>query len=55
MNGRVAEDAAWSYEHPSSEYELIRGCLAFYASKADKCFWMRSAYNLSLVRSTEAG
>ena len=37
-NGRVAEDAAWSYEHPSSGYESIRGCLAFYASKADECF-----------------
>lgn len=38
MNGRTAEDAAWSYEHPTPGFESIRGCLAFYASKADECF-----------------
>lgn len=38
VNGRIAEDAAWSYELPSRGYESIRGCLAFYASKADECF-----------------
>ena len=38
VNGRIAEDAAWSYERPSRGYELIQGFLAFYASKADECF-----------------
>jgi uncharacterized protein (DUF427 family) len=36
--GKISEDAAWSYQHPERDYEVIRGCLAFYASKADECF-----------------
>ena len=38
VNGKQAEDAAWSYEHPSRGYESIGGCLAFYVSKDDECF-----------------
>jgi len=36
--GRTAENAAWSYERPTSGYEAIRGHLAFYARKMDACF-----------------
>jgi uncharacterized protein (DUF427 family) len=38
VDGKISEDAAWSYEHPERDYELIRGCFAFYASKVDECF-----------------
>lgn len=38
VNGKTAEDAAWSYEDPSRGYESIGGCLAFYVSKVDECF-----------------
>ncbi|MFJ4692423.1 DUF427 domain-containing protein [Streptomyces sp. NPDC088766] len=33
----VRERAAWSYPHPAPAYSLITGCLAFYASRVDRC------------------
>ena len=38
VNGKIVEDAAWSYERPSRGYEALQGCLAFYVSKVDDCF-----------------
>lgn len=34
---RREEDAAWSYENPSTGFEPIRGYLAFYAGRMDEC------------------
>lgn len=36
--GRLAENAAWSYRHPSSPYQALRDHLVFYAGKVDECF-----------------
>jgi len=30
-------DAAWSYEHPLPGFEQLRGMLAFYPGKVDRC------------------
>jgi uncharacterized protein (DUF427 family) len=38
VDDKVSVDAAWSYEDPSTGYEAIRGCLAFYAGKVEACF-----------------
>ena len=35
--GLVAEDAAWFYPHPSTGFEIIAGCLAFYPGKMERC------------------
>lgn len=34
---RTAENVAWSYPDPSPGFEVIRGCLAFYAGPMDVC------------------
>lgn len=36
LNGRSAENAAWSYEHPFPAMAEIAGYLAFYPSRVDK-------------------
>jgi uncharacterized protein (DUF427 family) len=36
--GRVAADAAWSYETPSPAFEPIAGFVAFYAGRVDACY-----------------
>ena len=36
-DGRVAEQAAWSYEKPFAEFEAIRGYVSFYPAQLD-CF-----------------
>ena len=33
VDGERIEQAAWSYESPTADFEPIRGCLAFYAQK----------------------
>ena len=33
-----AEQAAWSYPHPSCPFEPLKNFLSFYASKVDACF-----------------
>ncbi|MBC7882638.1 MAG: DUF427 domain-containing protein [Anaerolineae bacterium] len=33
-----AQDAAWSYEAPTADFESIRGYLAFYASRMQACY-----------------
>ncbi len=38
VDGKIAEDAAWSYKAPSAGYEVIRDHLAFYASRVEACF-----------------
>ena len=37
-DGRVVEDAAWSYAAPTARFAAIAGHLAFYAQKADECW-----------------
>jgi uncharacterized protein (DUF427 family) len=39
VNDRIAEDAAWSYEHAHSGYQDIQTYLAFYRSKVDEVFY----------------
>lgn len=34
---QVAADAAWCYHEPTKSFAAIRGYLAFYAQKMDKC------------------
>ncbi len=38
LNGRVSENIAWSYLHPTAGYEAIKNYLAFYPSKVDACY-----------------
>jgi uncharacterized protein (DUF427 family) len=38
VGARRVENAAWSYQTPSSGYEAIKGCIAFYPSKMDACY-----------------
>ena len=38
LNGRVAENLAWSYRQPAAGYEAIKNHLAFYPSKVDACY-----------------
>jgi uncharacterized protein (DUF427 family) len=35
---KLSADTAWSYEHPSHGYEVLRGHLAFYVGRVDSCF-----------------
>ena len=35
--GRVAQAAAWSYEHPTPAFAPITGYLALYAGRVDRC------------------
>jgi uncharacterized protein (DUF427 family) len=37
VDGRRAEDAAWHYPDPTSDFEAIRGHVAFYAGRMDVC------------------
>ncbi|WP_432967534.1 DUF427 domain-containing protein [Dactylosporangium sp. CA-233914] len=37
VGGTVVPGAAWSYEEPSSGYELLTGRLAFYPALLDEC------------------
>lgn len=38
VDGKRAENAAWSYPSPSPAFADIAGYLAFYASRADECW-----------------
>ena len=38
VDGRTAENAAWSYPAPSAAFVDIAGYLAFYASRVDQCW-----------------
>ena len=38
INGRIIENAAWSYPRPWAGFEAIRDHLAFYAGKMDACY-----------------
>jgi uncharacterized protein (DUF427 family) len=37
VGDRVAVDAAWLYERPVDRFEPIRGHLAFFAQRVDRC------------------
>lgn len=36
--GHESPNAAWSYESPSPSYAVLRGHLAFYATRVDECW-----------------
>lgn len=38
VDGRPAENAAWSYPKPAPAFAAIAGYLAFYASRVDACW-----------------
>jgi uncharacterized protein (DUF427 family) len=38
VRGREQDAIAWSYAEPDEGYDLLRGCLAFYAGRADACY-----------------
>lgn len=38
VGDKKSHDAAWSYNDPTSSYSSLKGYLAFYAHKTDKCF-----------------
>lgn len=38
VSGRVSENAAWYYLHPSPGYEALRDTVAFYPSRAAACY-----------------
>ena len=38
VNGRRAEQAAWSYDDPTDAFLAIKGHFAFYASRVDACW-----------------
>ena len=38
VNGRRADQVAWSYPRPTPDFAAIADHLAFYASKVDDCF-----------------
>jgi uncharacterized protein (DUF427 family) len=37
VGGRQSLDAGWSYEDPSPGYEQLRGMVAFYPGRVDRC------------------
>jgi uncharacterized protein (DUF427 family) len=37
VDGRIEDDAAWSYEQPAAGFEAIKGYIAFYAGRMDRC------------------
>ena len=51
MDGRLIEDAAWSYESPYPAMEAIRGLLAFYPDKVE--VYAVDASQLDARRRTE--
>jgi uncharacterized protein (DUF427 family) len=38
VDGKISENAAWSYPAPSPAFAAIADFLAFYASRVDDCF-----------------
>lgn len=38
VNGRIAENVAWSYRQPNAGYEAIKNYLSIYPSKVDACY-----------------
>lgn len=37
VNGKTSQDAAWSYEDPSSGFGQLQGMIAFYPGRVDSC------------------
>lgn len=37
VQGKVSQNAAWSYPNPSAGFEALRDYVAFYPSRADTC------------------
>lgn len=38
VNGKVAENAAWYYPHPSRDYERLANAIAFYPGRMEACY-----------------
>lgn len=38
LKGRNVDNVAWSYPDPAPGFEMLKGYLAFYASKVDACY-----------------
>lgn len=38
VNGKVAENAAWTYNNPNPNFSVIKGYLSFYPSPMDACY-----------------
>jgi len=38
VNGRVSNNAAWSYPDPMPEYEPLKDYISFYPSRVDECY-----------------
>jgi uncharacterized protein (DUF427 family) len=38
VQGKVSQNAAWSYPNPSAGFEPLRDYVAFYPSRADTCY-----------------
>lgn len=38
VGNKRSYDAAWSYDNPVKDYFSLKGYLAFYVHKMDKCF-----------------
>lgn len=38
VNGKEAAHAAWSYNHPTNGYAILKGYVAFYPSRMDACY-----------------
>ena len=55
VNGKRAENAAWSYPQPSPAFADIAGYLAFYASRVDECGLATNACSRRKEISTVAG
>ena len=56
MDGRIAENAAWSYEDPYPAMDLIKGRLAFYTSLVEVEAIATPATDVGeIVRHTDAG
>jgi uncharacterized protein (DUF427 family) len=40
VDGRVTQDAVWSYEHPLVDVAAIAGYMAFYPNRVDSLEWL---------------
>ena len=54
VDGRVADDACWSYPEPTARFEPITGFWAFYAQRLDAC-WVDDERGLVLAGDIFAG
>ena len=57
VDGRTADDAAWTYEDPNSGFLAIKDHIAFYTHLMDECYfdWKKVNYNLNAFSRKWAG